>query len=169
MLPVAVQCCAMTFRRLITISILLLSIGANTSCTMWGEKKHPNWKQATSGEHLVNLFWKDVEAKRWQDLESHVGSSFVGISPNGTSNHDQVLEHLRAMDLKAFQIGEVNSQMAGNDLIVTYTITARGTVGGQPLPSPLRMMSIWQELRNGWILVAHSTVPMAGNPAPKSQ
>lgn len=136
---------------------------------MWGEKKHPDWKQATSGEHLVNLFWKDVKAKRWQDLESHVGSTFVAISPSGTSNHDEVMEHLRAMDLKAFQIGDVSSQMAGNDLIVTYTITVRGTVGGHPFPSPLRMMSIWQELRNGWILVAHSTVPMNPDSSEQSQ
>lgn len=127
---------------------------------MYGEKKHPDWRSATSGAHLVNLFWRDVKDKKWQDLDEHVGSTFVGLSPNGTSDHAKVMEHLRSMDLKAFQIGEIDSKMAGNDLIVTYTITARGTVDGRPLMTPLRMMSVWQELRNGWILVAHSTVPM---------
>ncbi len=126
---------------------------------MWSEKKHANWKSATSGEHLVNLFWGDVKAKDWQNLEAHIGSGFVGLSPAGTGDKNKVMDHLRGMDLQEFQVGELQSQVSGGDLIVTYTITCKGTAGGHPLPSPLRMMSVWQELKHGWVLVAHSTVP----------
>lgn len=149
----------MNRKLLIYVILVLLMVLACSSCTMWGEKKHAEWKSATSGEQLVRLFWNDVKSKDWKTLEQHVGSGFIGISTNGTSDHAKVMEHLRAMDLKDFQIGEVESKAAGADLIVTYTITASGTVNGQPLPSPLRMMSVWQELKHGWVLVAHSTVP----------
>ncbi len=157
----AIQCCAMNRRVLIRIVPVLLAVLASSSCTMWGEKKHADWKSATSGEQLVRLFWSDVKAKDWKTLEQHVGSSFVGMSPAGTSDHAKVMEHLRAMDLQDFQVGEVESRSAGADLIVTYTIAAKGTINGQPLPTQLRMMSVWQELKNGWVLVAHSSVPQS--------
>lgn len=126
---------------------------------MWSEKKHASWKSATSGEHLANLFWTDVKAKDWQNLEAHVAPRFIGMNSTGTGDRAKLMEHMRALDLQEFQIGELESRVAGGDLIVTYTITAKGTMAGQPLPSPLRMMSVWQELKHGWILVAQSTVP----------
>lgn len=149
----------MNRRILAQLVPVLLAVLACPSCTMWGEKKHPEWKSATSGEQLVRLFWTDVKAKDWTTLEQHVGASFIGVSPAGSSDHAKVMEHLRSMDLQDFQVGEVVSSAAGTDLIVTYTIAAKGTINGQPLPSPLRMMSVWQELKHGWVLVAHSTVP----------
>jgi hypothetical protein len=136
------------------VSLLLLS-----ACTMWSEKQHPNWRQATSGEHLVNLFWNEVKAKNWMGIESHVGAEFMGIQPDKTMDRAALMEHLRGIDLQSFQIGEVETRPAGKDLLVSYVITARGTHGGQPIPDkPIRMMSVWQELGHGWVLVAHSDV-----------
>jgi len=134
---------------------------ANSACTMWGEKKHPGWSAATSGERLENLFWEEVKKKNWTTLEAHVGPGFVGMSPAGTSDRAKLMEHLRSMDLKEYQIGDLRTDLAGGNLIVTYTLAAKGTLGGQPLPSPLRMMSVWQELKSGWVLVAHTTVPVS--------
>ena len=156
-----IQCCAMNSKRLALLVPVVLCLLLCSSCTFWGEKKHASWRSATSGDHLVHLFWSDVKAKDWQNLEGHIGPAFTGISPAGTIDRAKLMEHLRSMELQDFQIGELESRMAGNDLIVTYTITATGTVGGRPLPSPVRMLSVWQELKHGWILVAHSTVPMS--------
>src|SRR5512140_1950863 len=115
----AIQCCAMNPKRLVPLLLIWCVVIASTSCTMWSEKKHANWKSATSGEHLVSRFGGDVNAKDWQNLEAHIGSGFVGLSPAGTGDRKKVLEHLRGMDLQDFQIGELQSQMAGGDLIVT--------------------------------------------------
>jgi hypothetical protein len=129
------------------------------ACTKWGEKSHPNWREATSGEHLVNLFWTEVKAKNWTGLEAHVGAEFMGISPDKAMDRAALMEHLKGIDLQSFQIGEVETRPAGKDLLVSYIITARGSHGGQPIPEmPIRMMSVWQELGHGWVLVAHSDV-----------
>src|SRR5512142_2361577 len=68
-----------SLRRAITVfalgSVLFLS-----GCTKWAEKKNPNWRQATSGEHLVNLFWKDIQDKNWKQLEAHVAPEFAGVN-----------------------------------------------------------------------------------------
>lgn len=155
----AIQFSAMNSKRLLafTLALVLLS---SSGCTMWGEKKHSTWNSATSGEQVENLFWKEVQAKRWSEVEAHVAPGFVGTSPSRTVDRAGMMEHLRQVEITAFQIGEVKTQSAGADLIVTYEMTVNGTVGGKPFPAtPLRMMSVWQELKNGWAMVAHTTVP----------
>jgi hypothetical protein len=73
------------------------------------------------------------------------------------------MEHVKAIDLQSFQIGEVETRPAGKDLLVSYVITVRGSQAGQALPdNPIRMMSVWQELGHGWVLVAHSDVDTNG-------
>ncbi len=136
--------------------VTLLSLSA---CTKWAEKKHPNWREATSGEHLVNLFWGEVKAKNWMGLEAHVGAEFMGVSPKGTMDRTALMEHVRGFELQSFQIGEVETRPAGKDLLVSYAITVRGMHSGKPIPeTPIRMMSVWQEQGRGWVLVAHSVV-----------
>ncbi len=149
------------YLRVVIVPILLMSVLALASCTMWGEKKHPGWKGATSGEQLTRLFWQAVKEKNWKEVQSHIGATAIGMSARGDSTREQMMEHLKSMEISDFQIGEVRSEPAGADLIVSYTLTVKGTVGGQPLPSSVRMMSVWQEVKNGWIIVAHSSVPAA--------
>lgn len=151
----------MIWKRVSVVPLVVCLIVA-CSCTKWGATKHPNWSQATSGEHLANLFWNDVKSKNWHDAEAHIGGEFIGMSPGRTMDKPALLEHIRKFDLKAFQIGEVETRSAGKDLIVVYKITATGTLDGKPLPqTPFRMMSVWQEQSHGWVLVAHTAVPAA--------
>jgi hypothetical protein len=145
-------------RRLVSLMIVSCLVSLS-GCTKWAEKTHPGWKEATSGEHLTNLFWNEVKAKNWAGLEAHVGAEFMGISPDRTLDKPALMDHLHAIDLQSFQIGEVETRPAGRDLLVSYTITARGSRTGKALPEvPTRMMSVWQELGHGWVLVAHSDV-----------
>jgi hypothetical protein len=142
------------FALLLSAILLVLSL---SSCTMWSEKKHANWKSATSGENLANLFWSDVKNKQWQSLDGHVAPEFTGIIRTGITDHAQLMEHLRAMDLQEFQIGDLQTKLHGADMVVIYSVTLKGTVNGQPLPSdPIRILSVWQELKHGWVLVAQS-------------
>lgn len=148
------------WRMVISIVVILCVLGL-ASCTMWGEKKNHTWKSATSGEHLARLFWQEVKAKNWKEVEGRMTATVVGMNSRGSLTREQMMEHLKQMDIADFQIGEVRTEAAGVDLVVTYTLTVRGTVGGKALPESIRMMSVWQELNNGWVLIAHSAVPAA--------
>lgn len=147
----------MNSKRFVVVTTLLMIVIVSSSCTMWSAKKHADWKSATSGQNLVNLFWGDVKAKDWQSLEGHIAPEFTGIIPPGVTDHAKLMEHLRAMDLEEFQIGDLETKLSGGDLIVIYSITLKGTAQGKPLPSaPVRILSVWQEFNHGWILVAQS-------------
>ena len=129
-------------------------------CTLWAEKKSPGWNSATSGEHLERLLWEDIKAKQWKSLEARIAPMMVTVRGPGVLDRAATLEHLKAFELETFQIGDLETHSEGADLIVTYTVTLKGTSGGKPLPAtPLRMMSVWQQLSKGWVVVAHSTVP----------
>jgi hypothetical protein len=40
---------------------------------------------------------------------------------------------------------------------VTYTITLKGMAGSAPLPpTQQHMMTVWQQQKAGWIVIAHS-------------
>src|SRR5690348_6865135 len=141
------------------LALLLLSL--LTGCTMWKEHKTVHgWSDATSGEQLERLFWGDLKAKNWSDLEKHLSSGFIYLSPHGTLDRATAVEELKRINVTDFSLGDFVTQQNGPDLVVTYTVTAQGTRDGAPLPSgPIHMMTVWQQIAHGWIAIAHSRVP----------
>lgn len=154
-----------TLRCLVTL-VAFSAVLSLSGCTKWGEKKHPNWHQATSGESLVNLFWKDVKERKLQELGRHVAPEFMGTNEMATLDKPALLEHVSHLDIESFQIGEVQTKPAGRDLIVSYVMTLRLKSPNSPSPEMrLRMLSVWQELKHGWVVVAMSSSRM-DNAAP---
>lgn len=146
--------------RIAVLIIAALMFGT-TSCTMWGEKKTNSWKSVTAGEELTRLFWQEVKQKNWTEVRNHMSATVVGVNSNGTFDRDGTLTNIKKMDISDFQVGEVQTQISGEHLLVAYTLAARGTVDGRPLPTTVRYLSIWQLVRSGWVLVAQSEIPVA--------
>jgi hypothetical protein len=151
-----------TSLRRVTTVLLVCSALLLMGCTKWGEKKNPNWREATSGEHLAKLFWNDVKDKNWQDLGAHVAPEFMGVNSIQSMDKPALLEHVTHLDLVSFQIGEVETRPAGKDLLVAYVITLRRKSANAP-ETPMRVLSVWQELNRGWVVVAMSAVPTTAN------
>jgi hypothetical protein len=61
-------------------------------------------------------------------------------------------------------LGDFVTQQNGPDMVVTYTVSAQGTIADRPLPlGPIHMMTVWQQIPHGWIAIAHSRVPLANS------
>lgn len=138
------------------IAVAALLVVTMSSCSMW---KNPpkGWGGATGGEQLERLFWDDVKAKNWSELEKHLSPMFVANSPDATRDRAAALEHWKQYELQSVSLADVQVQTAGADFIVTATLTATGTVGGKAMPSqPIHTMSVWQQVSKGWIVVAHT-------------
>jgi Domain of unknown function (DUF4440) len=136
-------------------SLLLLS-----GCTLWGEHPIQHWADATGGEGLERNFWKEVKAKNWNELERHIAGNYISFTPQeGRMDRDATLAHLQQAQLNDFSLGDFESELNGRTLVVTYSITMRGTFNGQPLPAaPVRMMTVWQEENAGWMAIAHTVI-----------
>jgi hypothetical protein len=147
----------MKYRRVISmLSAIILLAG----CTVWREHQVTEFKDATGGEGLERSFWKEVKSKHWNALEGHLAGNYVSFTPQeGRFDRVSMLAHLQKVQLDDFSLGDLQTELNTETLVVTYAITMRGTFDGQPLPSgPVRMMTVWQKQKTGWQAIAHSVL-----------
>jgi hypothetical protein len=139
--------------RLTVIAVCALLVG----CTMWREHPVSKWADATGGEGLERSFWNEVKAKNWRELERHIAANYVCLTPERRLDRNAALEHIRQLELNDYSLGDFQSELQGNVLVVTYTITMRGSESGRALPtSPIRRMTVWQQQKLGWTAIAQT-------------
>lgn len=151
-----------------SLLVVMLTVGLTfalifvPACTVYGERPPRSMAEATGGEGLERIFWKNVQGANWVDVERSLASNYSGVSASGTFDHAAAMDQYRAWQLKDYAIGDLKTELNGSTLVVTYTITLNGAVsngasGSQPLPSsPQHMMTVWQQQKAGWVVIAHS-------------
>ena len=137
--------------------VLMLS-----GCNTWNQPKHANWKNVTATEQLERLLWKSIHDKDWTLLESHLAPIFVGAGPHGEFfDRASWIEYWKKAQVQDFSLGEFSSQPDGPDMVATYVLHLNGAELGQVVPAKgLRIVSVWQELKGGWILTSQSATPI---------
>lgn len=147
--------------------LIVSSTIVTSACTFYGEHPARALSDATGGEGLERVFWKDVQAANWVEVERALASNYSGVIPSGTLDRSTTLEQYRGWQLKDFALGDLKTELNGNTIVVTYTITLNGVAsngtsgnengGSRPLPSaPQHMMTVWQKQKSGWVVIAHS-------------
>jgi hypothetical protein len=161
----------MKYRQTVVLfSAILLLAG----CTLWREHEVSSFKDATGGEGLERSFWKEAKAKRWSTIEAHLSSNYIVVTPeDGRLDRDAAVARLQQLQLEEFSLGDVQTELNTDTLVVTYTITMKGTSAGQPLPAnAVRMMTVWQKQSSGWMAIVHSVLgpqnPTSQPPNPQS-
>lgn len=148
-------------RPILFLAAALALGGILSGCTMWKKPATSSWSNATGAEQYERLLWQDIKAKDWTSVSQHLSSTFVDLDPSGTRDRDATMEHLKGIDIDDYSIGNMTVTPSGNDMVVTYTISLRGKQGGHPLPATsFRMMTVWQQMKKGWIAAAHSSTPV---------
>jgi hypothetical protein len=136
---------------------LVVELALVPGCTFYGQRPAKSFADATGGESLERVFWKQVARANWTEIGAVLASNYVGMTSGGVLNHDAALAQYRQWQLKDYSLGDLETQLNGSTIVVTYTITLNGSAAGQPLPStPQHMMTIWQQQKSGWVIVAHS-------------
>jgi hypothetical protein len=136
---------------------MTLAIVCAAACTFYGDHPARTFTDATGGEGLERVFWKNVAARNWPEIERILAPNYSGVAPGGILDRAAALDQYRTWQLDDYSIGDLKTELNGNTIVVTYTITLRGKAGSDPLPSPPQhMMTVWQEQKAGWIEIAHS-------------
>jgi hypothetical protein len=145
-----------------SIWTLIASVLFLSACTMYPDHAASKLSDATGGEGLERIFWKNIQAANWLEVDRALASNYVGVMPAGPMDRDSTLEKYRSWHLKDFSIGDLKTEMNGDTIVVYYSITLNGVMSQasgatQSLPStPLHMMTVWQQQKSGWIVIAHS-------------
>jgi hypothetical protein len=123
-----------------------------------GEPKHPSWKNATGAEQYEQLMWKAMRDKNWNEVEYHLAPTFVGVTDAGqVVDRAGWVELWKAAAIGEFSLGEVSVQPNGADMTVTYVLHLSGNKS-----QAFRVVSVWQQIKHGWILIASSATPVRG-------
>ena len=140
-------------RNALTLLVAGLLLGL-ASCTMWEQKQQPSaWSNATGAEQFERLLWQEVKAGNWNEVERRLAPTFVEVTSAGVRDRAQAIERLKSLSLADYSLGDLEVRPAGNDMVVAYAMTLRASSGGE---TTLRMMTVWQQVKGGWIAIAHS-------------
>jgi len=122
--------------------------------------KNPNWSNATGAEQHERLMWQSIHNKDWKDVEHHLAPLFVGVNSAGKAmDRDAWITYWKDTSVEEFSIGEITVQTAGTDMVVTYVMNASPAQIGSGSQG-MKVMSVWQQVKNGWILTATSLTPV---------
>jgi hypothetical protein len=143
------------------VCLLMLAVTVLSGCTFFKEAPAKSMSQTTGGEGMERVFWKNVQAGNWVEVDRAIASNYSSETPSGELDRDAAIAQYRSWQLKDCSLGELRTELNGTTIVVTYTITLNGTstgsAGSQPLPStPEHMMTVWQQQKAGWVEIAHS-------------
>ena len=142
--------------RWINLFLLLLITGCSA-----GVPKHPTWKNATGAEQYERLMWKAIHERNWKQVDEHLASMFVGVNAEGrVFDRPSWVEYWKSHPVSEYSLGEVTVQPAGASMVVTYVLNLPDASGPPQAGPALRVISVWQEVKNGWLLTATSATPV---------
>ena len=151
----------MIVKSLIPSCSLVVCIALLAGCGK--TSKQPPFQAATSAEQLERLTWQAVQDKNWTEFEPHIAPMFTGVNSAGQSlDHAAWLEYWKNAQLKDFSLGDVITQPAGADIVATYVLHYNGSDASHSSPAGgVRVVSVWQEVKKGWILISQSQTPVS--------
>src|SRR3984893_19046687 len=112
------------------LTLLLVSMMLVSACSFYGEHPARTLSEATGGEGLERVLWKNVQAANWVEVERALASNYAGVTPSGTLDRSATIEQYRGWQLKDYALGDLKTEMNGTTFVVTYTITLNGTFNG---------------------------------------
>jgi hypothetical protein len=144
------------------LNLLLIAVLAliTSSCTEGKPPHSQDWSAATGAEAYERLWWKAVQDHDFKTAERKLAPIYTLTTPAGIHAKDQALQYFQNLDLGSITIGEVQVKPEGPDMVVSYVAMVQSKAA--PAPQRFYMTTVWQEVKHGWIAIAHSEVP-AGN------
>ena len=127
---------------------------------MWKARTAPAWASATSPDQYERLMWDAAKNGNVNEIIRHLSANFVRIGPAGRQDRDAAIDDLRKMKLTAYEISDLTSTPAGDDMVLTYTLVTHGSVEGRQFPAnPWHVMTVWRAGKHGWLAAAQSFTP----------
>lgn len=103
-------------------------------------------------------------------LKTLIAENGYGIDPMGGNPVSQMYAELPKMDFKVTdqKLSDFHFQwIDDNTVVMSYTWTGKGTMMGQPLPSPTYSSTVWTKKNNKWWAVFHQETPAMPAPPKK--
>ena len=125
-----------------------------------GPPKRATWSNATGAEQYERLMWQSIRDKNWNQYSRRLAPTFVGVAADGrVFDRQGWVDYWKARAIKDFSLGDVQVQPEGPDMVVTYVLHLEET-SGSASSAGVRVVSVWQQVKSGWMLTASSMTPI---------
>jgi hypothetical protein len=141
--------------------IIVLLTGTATAlgiagCTLFPEQKSPTLAQTTSAEQNERIFWQMVRKQQWTKLEPLLAANVVWTLPGKTLTRDQIVPYLQGLSITDYTMTDATVKPNGPDMTVSYTLQLSA---GSGAPKTISVVSVWQQVKGGWIMTLRSEQP----------
>jgi hypothetical protein len=140
-------------RVVLTLGLALFT----TACTEGKPPQSQAWSAATGAEAYERLWWKAIQDRDFKTAERHLAPIYTLTTPAGIKNRDQAIPYLESLKLTSISLGELEVKPEGPDMVVSYSAVVQRTASSAP--QRYYMTTVWQQVKRGWIAIAHTQVP----------
>jgi hypothetical protein len=104
--------------------------------------------------------WQAFKDRHADAFKSMMGPGYVGLYDDGIHSVDSELQALKNSRIQSFKIADLNSHAIdkGEDMLMTYTVDVKGSLGKQDISGPCRVASLWHKTGNKWLMVYHTEI-----------
>jgi hypothetical protein len=115
------------------------------------------------GEKMEKQMWEDIKAKNWKAVENKIAEGFQSVHPDGARDRAGEISLIKNLNVGQIALSDFKSTMNGDNIVVTYMISAQETIDLERLPTkPAPRLSVWKEGASGWQWISHANL----NPIP---
>ena len=141
----------------VKVAVLAAILMPVCACTGGKPPQSQPWQAATGAEAYERLWWKAVQDHDFTTAGRHLAPIYTLTTSAGIVGRDKAIQYFQALDLTNINIAELEVKPEGSDMVVSYTAMLQ-TRGSSP-PQRCYMTTVWQQVKRGWIAIAHSEVP----------
>jgi hypothetical protein len=111
------------------------------------------------GEKIEKQMWKDIKAKNWKVVENKIAEGFQSVHPDGARDRASEISLIKNLNVGEVTLSDLKSTMNGDNIVVTYMISAQETIDLERLPTkPAPRLSVWKEGASGWQWISHANL-----------
>ena len=123
-------------------------------------------KQLAATEQKINDSFakKDVAG-----MKANVADDAAAIDTGGLTSVSEFFKQLPTMNVKLTDVKLSDFKyhwVDANNVVLTYTWTGKGTVMGQPVPSPTVASTLYTKRNGKWLATFHQETPVLSAPPP---
>ncbi|HEY4049312.1 MAG TPA: DUF4440 domain-containing protein [Acidobacteriaceae bacterium] len=134
----------------------LAALGISGCLTVWGAKDPPTLASTSSAEQYERILWTKTREKKWSAITPLFAANVVYAVRGRVLSRDQIVSYLQSEQIRDFVLADLIVKPNGPDMTVSYTLQLSGSDGKT---QSLVAVSVWQQVRKGWILTAHTEQP----------
>jgi hypothetical protein len=135
---------------------LWLWLAVLTGCTLFPEKKNPSLKMTPSAEQHERIFWQLVKKQDWNRAIPLLTANAIWTVPGQTLYRDELRAYLEHQQVKEYLLHDAVVKPNGVNMTVLYTLEEVFPDGHV---QRFTAVSVWQELKSGWVMILHSQHP----------